>query len=92
MSELKEAKGYRLIQNGEYAKGNQIEIAEQISKHEAMVVEIAKYALDTQQHGDEVNVRCIEIATEKGKANVCDVYRYRPPFFRDPKSLFNENV
>ncbi len=93
MSELtSRAKGYRLIEDGEYAKGQKIEIADRIEKNGEPLLEIAMHALNTQQQGDEVSIKCSEIETEKGKGQTCEVYRYRPPLFRDPTSVFKENV
>ncbi len=93
MSEVtSRARGYRLIEDGEYAKGQKIEVAERIEKNGEPLLEIAMHALDTQQQGDEVSIRCTEVQTEKGKGCTCEVYRYRPPLFRDPTSVFKEGI
>jgi hypothetical protein len=81
MSELvPKAKGYRLIENGEYAKGTKIEVADRIEKNgESFLLEIAMHVLNTQLEGDEVNIRCTEIQTENGKGCACEIIRSRPP-------------
>ena len=91
MSELtSRAKGYRLIEDGEYAKGQKIEIADRIEKNGEPLLEIALHALNTQQQGDEVSIRCTEIQTEEGRGCTCEVSRYRPSLF--PTSTFKEDM
>jgi len=93
MSEVtSRARGYRLIEDGEYAKGKKIEVADRIEKSKEPLVEIALHALNTQLQGDEVSIRCTEIQTEKGKGCTCEIHRYRPPLFPDPTSVFKEDM